>query len=82
MIENRKEMKHILKRSCLGVLQEVISDVGLNEEEIKLFEARYIKERSVPVICIMLHCGTNKYNNMHNRILDKIRSHFNRINKV
>jgi hypothetical protein len=79
MIQTRKEMKQLLKSSCKGVLQDVIDNVGLNEEEIKLFKERYLNERSVPVICIMLHCGTNKYNNMHNRILDKTRSHFNRI---
>jgi len=79
MIQTRKEMKQLLKSSCRRVLQDIMEDVGLNEEELKLFKERYINERSVPVICIMLHCGTNKYNNMHNRILDKIRSHFNRI---
>ena len=79
MIQTRKEMKQLLKSSCKGVLQDVIDNVGLNEEELKLFKERYLNERSVPVICIMLHCGTNKYNNMHNRILDKTRSHFNRI---
>ena len=79
MIQTRKEMKQLLKSSCKGVLQDVIDNVGLNEEEIRLFKERYINERSVPVICIILHCGTNKYNNMHNRILDKTRSHFNRI---
>ena len=79
MIQTRKEMKQFLKSSCRRVLQDIIEDVGLNEEEIKLFKARYVDERSVPVTCIILHCGTNKFNNMHNRILDKIRSHFNRI---
>ena len=79
MIQTRKEMKQLLKNSCRGVLQDILDNVGLNEEEIKLFKERYFNERSVPVICIMLHCGTNKYNNMHNRILDKTRSHFNRI---
>lgn len=72
-------MKDELKRSCLGVLQDYLSDVGFNEEETILFKERYIKERSVPVICLILHCGTNKYNYMHNRILDKCISHYNRI---
>ena len=79
MISSRKDMKKELKRSCLGVLQDYLADVGFNNEEAILFKERYINERSVPVICLKLHCGTNKYNTMHNRILDKCISHYNRI---
>lgn len=79
MIQTRKEMKHILKSSCHGFLRELLEDVGFNEEEKKLFTERYIHEHSVPVVCLLIHCGTNKYNYVHNRILDKTRSHYNRI---
>ena len=78
MIHTRKEIKNILKSSCHGVLNDLLNDVDFNKEEAFLFKERYINEHSVPWICFMLPCGTNKYNYMHNRILDKIISHFNR----
>ena len=79
MITTRKEMKQALKRSCHGVLRDLLEEVGFNEEEATLFKERYINEHSVPVVCLMLPCGTNKYNYIHNRILDKLISHYNRI---
>lgn len=80
MILSRKEMKNKLKQSCLGVLQDYLNDVGFNDEEKILFKKRYIEEKSVPVICLTaLYCGTNKYNRIHNRILDKCISHYSRI---
>ena len=82
MIYTRKEMKNELKRSCLGVLQEYLQEVGFNNEEAILFKERYINERSVPIICLIIHCGTNKFNYVHNRILDKCISYHNRIFRV
>ena len=78
MNEERKAIKKKLKHSCIGVLNELLETVGFNEEESKVFKERYINDRSVPIICLMLPCGTNKFNYIHNRILDKIISHYHR----
>ena len=79
MCYTRKEMKRKLKSSCIGVLKDLLIEVGFTDEEAKLFKERYINDHSVPVVCILLPCGTNKYNYLHNRLLDKLISHYHRI---
>lgn len=75
---DRKEVKKILKSSCRGVLADLLEDVGFTEDERNLFKERYMNNHSVPMCCLLVHCGTNKYNYVHNNILDKVISHFSR----
>ena len=79
MKEERKKIKKFLKSSCRGVLNDLLEDVGFTSDERALFIERYINDHSVVFTCIKIHCGTCKYNYLHNNILDKIISHFNHI---
>lgn len=79
---NRKEIKDKLRRSCQGVLRDLLEDVGFSEDERFLFYNRYVltNPKSVANICFNLPCSTTKYNDLHNIILDKIISYFEHIN--
>lgn len=75
---DRKDVKRILRTSCRGVLNDLLEDVGFSNIEKTIFYNRYVlsNPRSVPVICLMAHCSPSTYNDIHNRILDKVLSHF------
>lgn len=73
----RKEIKRLLQTSCSGVLRELLEEVGFSKEEQFVFYNRYVltDPHSVPVICLLMPCSASKYNDIHNRILDKVSSH-------
>lgn len=75
---DRKSIKRTLKTSCRGVLNDLLVEVGFSEQERTLFYNRYVLSdpHSVPVICCMLHCSLSTYNDIHNRVLDKVLSYF------
>ncbi len=74
---NRKDVKRILKTSCAGVLRELHSDVGFSDVEKIIFYNRYVltNPHSVPMICLMVPCSPSTYNEIHNRVLDKVLSY-------
>lgn len=79
---DKKQIKKKLKTSCRGVLEDLLEDVGFSNEERIIFYNRYVlaDPHSVPYICLMVPCSPSKYNDLHNSILDKVLSHFLRIN--
>jgi hypothetical protein len=79
---DRKQVKKHLKSCCRGVLEEYLTEVGFTDEETILFKNRYLiyPPKSIVRICMMIPCGTSKYNDLHNNILDKLISYFQHIN--
>ena len=75
---SRKETKDHLKTWCRGVLDEYAAEVGFTPEESVLFKCRYLSypPKSVIRTCMLIPCGTSKYNDLHNTILDKVKSYF------
>jgi len=76
---DRRWVKKELKRSCRGVLQEYMTDVGFNKVESVIFKHRYmdVDEKSIAYSCLFLHISPSTYNSIHNNILDKLLSYFN-----
>lgn len=75
---DRKQIRKHLKTCCRGVLEEYLKEVGFTEEEADLFKYRYMTypPKSVVRTCMLICCGTSKYNDLHNNILDKLISYF------
>lgn len=78
-IMDKKLIKKILKSSCRQALIDLIENVGFTDEETALFFERYINNHSKPIVCLKIHCGSTKFNYLHNNILSKIESYFLRI---
>lgn len=73
---DKKLLKKKLKSSCRQALIDLMEDVGFTDDEKALFYERYINNRSKPVVCLKIHCGSTKFNYLHNNILLKIESYF------
>lgn len=73
---DKKTLKKILKSSCRQALLDLIEDVGFTQEERELFYERYINHHSKPIVCLKIHCGSTKFNYLHNNILLKLESYF------
>lgn len=76
---NRKEVKHKLKASCRGVLEELLENVGFNKLEKEIFISRYLHEDSeanVLLFCYDKFISPSTYNKAHNNLLDKVLSYF------
>lgn len=76
---DKKILKKKLKSSCRQALIDLMEDVGFTDDEKALFCERYINNHSKPIVCLKIHCGSTKFNYLHNNILLKIESYFLRI---
>jgi hypothetical protein len=74
---NRKDVRRILKTSCAGVLRDLLNDVGFSDAERVIFYNRYVlsNPHSVPMVCLMVPCSPSTFNDIHNRVLDKVLSY-------